>query len=238
MKNNFFKQVDLHKNNESVKIISVDLKNILNDLINEDDERCEIKFTFDLGDLFDKAKIELDEDVENKSTCLAIDLNSFKNLGYLKHNINNTFKKEKKKIERKKYQERKNKEKKNKVSIYETPEKTHYNQTKLKNPNPKQLKVDSLDCEQEQKFNNEEDEFVQSKQANKVIKRNEKSNNDCENIDINKWSSNHFLQYMGKKFNQAYGFNSLEFSSAGEKKYPTMLIISYLSNSFKISKFI
>lgn len=222
MDNKFFKQVIFNKGNKSVRIVSVDLNEMIDEMRKGKGDEGEIKFTFDVGGEID---FRLDEDIETGQRCLTISLISvrkFKNKNNNKNYINS--KKENKKIERKKYQERKNKETEKKVSNYSPPTTTHKKlhstngkpEIKNGNPNPKQLRTDLSN--DKSKFYYEGDEFVQSKEATKVAVKISKLK-DWECVSVDKWSSSQFLQYMGHKFNQVYGFSSLEFSVVDGKRY-------------------
>lgn len=244
MNNKFFRQVNFNKNNKSTKIISIGLKNILDEMMKEKNDNGKIIFTFDtsglddidknlkfgyINDICDMENMYCVKNVEKSEkkniNTLLILLISFYERNYNFSNVNkgitnninnvnnvnnviNVLKKEKEKIERKKYQERKNKKrKKENVKL------------KVKNGNPNPKKLNTSLTSEKSKFYYDADEFVQSKQANKVTNGNGKSKNSWKNVEVEKWTSNQFLQYMGHKFNQVYGFSSLEFSVIDGKRY-------------------
>jgi len=211
MKDNFFTSVNFYKNNQAVSVISVDVKKLFQKLLDEGDkknfEKMELKFTFG------NEKVVLDETNEIVSIfnmmlyeSTLVDSRKLKNKNNenIENNKNNKkikniiSKKKETKLERKKYQERKNKRK-----------------TKEEPPKPPIPTIP----DNKVVFYYEDQEFVESKSVKMVKKRNNRRVGDIGDVPIEKWTSHQFLEYMSDKFNQTYGFKSMEFGTVGGKSY-------------------
>ena len=77
------------------------------------------------------------------------------------------------------------------------------------------------DSTENKKFYYDEDGYVTNSSASKVKKINHPKDKNSFLLDepIDKWTSNNFLIYLNKKFNETYGYESIEFGTIGGKKY-------------------
>lgn len=204
-------QVSVVGRKKTTHIVSLNLKKLIEKLISESDtnDECEIVLTF--GEKIDGSTVTFDDGTDNwyqNITFHQISRSEIVNMKNCNSEILYHCKKERKKIERKNYQERKNKESKKKVSVSGAC-KTN---VKPMNPNSKKLITD-IPTEKP----TQDDGFVQITTKNNANKH--KKTNDWSGIDVQKWSSNQFLQYMIHKFKHSYGFNSIEFISADGTKH-------------------